>query len=180
MPQNSIGLFPDVGFSYIAANSPGDVSVGTHYVPSSNLCSLKESLLASTLSGDPYQDVAATLSNYSTKPHSEPQLKLLLTYIASAFNANKSVSEIFEELKSHQQSSDEIEYRIAIRASLRKDVDEGVRALLVDKDQNPKWTPSSVKEVDMQEVEAIFEPFEPNIPELRYKSSKGISLSAKI
>ncbi|XP_021764490.1 3-hydroxyisobutyryl-CoA hydrolase-like protein 3, mitochondrial [Chenopodium quinoa] len=252
MPENSIGLFPDIGFSYIAANSPGDGSVGayigmtgkrisnpadalysglgTHYVPSSFLGSLKESLLASAFSGNPYHEVAAILSNYSTKPHSEPQLKLLLSYIASAFNANKSVSEIFDELKRHQQSSDDIvagwakealkglgrgapfslclthryyakvasavknndahlsnvigvmklEYRIAIRASQRKDVVEGVRALLVDKDQNPKWTPSSVKEVDMQEVEAIFEPFEPNIPELRFKSSKEISLLAKI
>ncbi|KAM7509471.1 hypothetical protein LguiA_019924 [Lonicera macranthoides] len=206
MPENGIGLFPDVGFSHIAAQSPGEGSVGSylgltgkrismpadalyvglgsHFVPSGNLGSLKESLLATTFSEDPHQDIKSLLAKYSSNPESEPQLKSLLPHIVSTFGGNKSVTDIIKELEKHQQSTDtaahknrendlsrlsgvmKTEYHIALRSSLRNDFAEGVRAVLVDKDQNPKWNPASVEEVEPSEIEALFKPLDSGIEEL--------------
>jgi enoyl-CoA hydratase/carnithine racemase len=52
-----------------------------------------------------------------------------------------------------------IEYRMA-QACMRPDHDffEGVRALLIDKDQKPRWNPSRIEDVTPAMVEAHFKP----------------------
>lgn len=51
-----------------------------------------------------------------------------------------------------------MEYRAAGRIFVQPDFAEGVRALLVDKDNDPKWQPARPEDVAVEQVEAIFAP----------------------
>ncbi|EDO48943.1 predicted protein [Nematostella vectensis] len=51
-----------------------------------------------------------------------------------------------------------MEYRMSQTFMENKDFYEGIRAVLVDKDNSPKWNPSSLKEVSKESVESYFKP----------------------
>ncbi len=51
-----------------------------------------------------------------------------------------------------------MEYRIASRVLVRPDFTEGVRAVIIDKDNAPKWNPATAKGVSDDLINAIFAP----------------------
>ncbi len=51
-----------------------------------------------------------------------------------------------------------MEYRIGSRVLLRPDFAEGVRAVIVDKDNAPKWDPATPEGVTEELLDAIFAP----------------------
>lgn len=52
------------------------------------------------------------------------------------------------------------EYRLVYRFLKSHDFREGIRALIIEKDQRPKWQPESLSAVDHQMVDAYFAPLE--------------------
>lgn len=68
----------------------------------------------------------------------------------------------FEQLKrGHALDFDDnmkMEFRLVCRVMEGHDFYEGVRALIVDKDKNARWSPASVEGVSDREIERYFEP----------------------
>mgnify|MGYP001189844238 CR=1 FL=1 len=58
-----------------------------------------------------------------------------------------------------------LDYHLALRMIRRPDFVEGVRALLVDKDNAPTWSPDRLDLVDNGLLEEVFE--EDDLPPLR-------------
>ena len=58
-----------------------------------------------------------------------------------------------------------LDYHLALRMIRRPDFVEGVRALLVDKDKTPKWSPNRLDLVDNGSLEEVFNP--DDLPTLR-------------
>lgn len=55
------------------------------------------------------------------------------------------------------------EYRISCATLRTHDLVEGIRAQLVDKDRNPKWSPASLAAVSAEDVEAFFAPVDDDL-----------------
>ena len=55
-----------------------------------------------------------------------------------------------------------LEYRLAARMIMRRDFAEGVRAVLVDKDNTPRWDPAAPEDVTGDMLDAIFAPLPPD------------------
>ena len=54
-----------------------------------------------------------------------------------------------------------MEYGIMVRLIHHPDFKEGVRALLIDKDNHPQWRPTNPQVIGDRDVEAFFEPLPP-------------------
>lgn len=50
------------------------------------------------------------------------------------------------------------EYRIGARQVQSADFIEGVRAVIIDKDHDPKWSPATLEEIDDNIIESVFAP----------------------
>lgn len=216
MPETLIGLFPDVGATYVLPRLQGKLGVylaltgqrlkgydvflagiATHYCDSkrmpeleealskcNNDCDIKDTLKQFSTARDTPFSLAPVLSKIN-KCFSPPSMELILKALEeegsdwarntittlskmSPTSLKVSLKAVNEGAKLNLLECLQIEHRISVACLSNKDFYEGVRALLIDKDQNPKWQPATLADVTDDFVNSFFNKL-PGNNELRFK-----------
>jgi enoyl-CoA hydratase len=89
---------------------------------------------------------------------SEWAAKELKTVAAKCPTTSKVALRQFATARTDFTAEMELEYRLAARMIMRSDFAEGVRAVLVDKDNAPRWDPATAEGVTAEMLDAIFAP----------------------
>lgn len=127
-----------------------------HPVPQAPLMTLKSAIdrhFSAMTVEDILTSLQSTADPWAIKTSSDLQQKSPL-----ALKATLAAVRQARQLPSLEAALD-VEYRLCTRLFERGEFPEGVRALLVDKDRQPKWDPPRLQDVTEHEVEALFRPF---------------------
>ncbi|MGQ3888644.1 enoyl-CoA hydratase/isomerase family protein [Legionella sp. CNM-1927-20] len=206
MPETGIGLFPDIGASYLLSRCPGEI--GLYLALTGDRLNAEEAYAAGLIdyvvSNEKLTEIIPSLRKLDLSANSHHQIKLLLQPIATSVkiafpNAEKidqyflksSVQDImtalresedpwalttlqtleqksplslavtFEQIRRAKSLSMaecvKMDYRLVTHFMRDHDFYEGIRALLIDKDKNPRWSPNSLAAVTPALVANYFE-----------------------
>ncbi len=165
------------------------LALGTHYVASEGVEALKAAILGNPkaiddalrsavtmvppapildrresidrlFASDRYEDILAALAAEGD----DWSLATLKTLGTKSPQTCKVVLRLLDEAAGIEDFAEEmaLEYRIGARVLARPDFVEGVRALIVDKDNAPRWNPATPDAVDAAMIDAIFAPLPPD------------------
>lgn len=177
MPEVGIGLWPDVGMTHRLARCPGrsgeylamtgatidaasalyagwlDEAEGCD--PNSSELATDQAWIDECFAAEDADDIMATLA-----VHDHPKARAAAELIStrSPFSVVVALTAV---RRARQQSLTAVFAQDAILAShfvRNPDFLEGVRALVVDKDRNPRWRHESIAAVPRDEVAAFFQP----------------------
>lgn len=223
MPETGIGLFPDVGGTYVLPRLPGHLGtylgltgarlkavdclyteVATHHVPTERMSDFKLALRDAARTAISMEEMVQALTDLMDLYHDhleDPPLEARREAIDAAFGQESveailavlddmgpgwgadtaavlraksptSLKVTLQQLRAGPRldfdRAMQLEYRLARRFLEAPDFQEGVRAVVVDKDQAPRWSPPTLGAVTDAAVRAWFAPLDDE-PDLSFQ-----------
>jgi enoyl-CoA hydratase len=177
----SFGMYLGLTGARLSAGGAIYAGVATHHVPAASFLAVMEALadgaeplaaiaaMAVPAAGAPERDVLVQIEEHFSKPSVEGVLasleasatpfavdtaKILRTKSPTSLKVVHR--QIQEGAKLEFEGCMRMEFRLTNRFMRGHDFYEGVRALIVDKDQNPKWSPATLDGVGESDVAAYF------------------------
>jgi enoyl-CoA hydratase len=123
--------------------------------PPPGVLAAAESWIARCYAHDDAETIARALAN---SPDSAAREAAVTMAGKSPTSVKITLRALREARGSSLNSCLEREYRLAMACMHRPDFREGVRAAIVDKDRNPRWSPSRLEDVPVADIDAMFGP----------------------
>ncbi len=142
-------------FGHDAKKSVSDILQALHITLAPSELLSQQSIIRQYFSADKMETIMQTLAN-SADEFCQHTLKQLQKKSPTSLKVS-----LLAMQKGSQQDFDagmRMEYRLVNRFLQGHDFAEGIRALIIDKDQKPAWSPDSLQAVSDEEVAAYFVP----------------------
>lgn len=137
-------------------HEPGGVLSALAVTPPEPRIAAHAGAIAKHFASDRFEDVLASLEGDDSEWAAKELATLRLKSPQACKVSLRQLAEA-EKLGSFAENM-ALEYRIACRTLMLPDFAEGVRAVLVDKDNAPKWNPATPEGVTDTSLDAIFAP----------------------
>ncbi len=153
-------------FSHAIVADGVERALGAHAVepPPSNLVA-QRGWIDHCYAGDTVADIVAALRGHDAGPGSGPAqdaANLIATRSPIALSVTLAAVRRAAKLNTLEEVLAQ-DYRVSCASLRSHDLVEGIRAQLVDKDRNPKWSPASLAQVSAADVDAYFEPVDDDL-----------------
>jgi len=116
--------------------------------------------IAAAFGGESIEQIFAALKRDGS-PWAEAQLKVLQTKSPQALKVTLRQLRAGEAMARFEDEM-AVEYRLAARLCASPDFQEGVRAVIVDKDNAPSWKPARLDEIGADLLDGLFAPLPPD------------------
>jgi len=181
MPETAIGLFPDVGGSWFLSRCPGEL--GTYLgltgitigAADAIYCGLADACLGGDLPPPQLERLRPAIDRHfrhesvpailgSLEAEDRPELRAWAGQTLKLLRSRSPTMLVvtLEELRRGRNLSladcFRMELNLVHGCFEQGDFLEGIRAVLVDKDNRPRWNPRGISEVDPETIQRFFAP----------------------